>query len=165
MSTRFRYAPFVTASRWLDDDEQRAWRAYRRMRLLLDAQIARDLHADSGLSAPDYDVLSDLSESEGHQLRVTDLAARLQWSKSRLSHHLSRMEQRRLVRREDCSSDARGAVIVLTDEGLRTIEAAAPDHVRSVRRHFIDVLTPKQLNALTKISDTVVAHLTEPPAP
>lgn len=161
MSTNSRYAHGVTAPRWLDDDEQRAWRAYRRMRLLLDARIARDLNAESGLSAPDYDVLSNLSEAEGHRLRVTDLAARLQWSKSRLSHHLSRMEQRRLVSREDCSSDARGAVIVLSGEGWRTIQAAAPGHVNSVRRHFIDVLTPEQLDALRAISDTVVAHLSD----
>lgn len=134
------------------------------MRLLLDARIARDLNADSGLSAPDYDVLSNLSEAEGHRLRVTELAARLQWSKSRLSHHLSRMEQRGLVSREDCSSDARGAVIVLSAEGLRTMEAAAPGHVDSVRRHFIDVLTPEQLEALRTISDTVVDHLSEQPA-
>jgi len=161
MSTKSRYAPRVTTPRWLDDDEQRAWLAYRRMRLLLDAQIARDLSTDSGLSAPDYDVLSNLSESDGHRLRVTDLAARLQWSKSRLSHHLSRMEHRRLISREDCSADGRGAFIVLTDEGWRTIKAAAPSHVNSVRRHFIDVLTPAQLEALTTISDTVVANLSD----
>ncbi len=92
-------------------------------------------------------------------MRVTELAARLQWSKSRLSHHLGRMEQRHLVSREECSSDARGAIIVLTGDGLQTIKAAAPDHVRSVRRHFIDLLTPDQFDALTTVSDTVVAHL------
>ena len=155
----------MTGPRWLDHDEQRAWRAYRGMRLLLDARIARDLHAESGLSAPDYDVLSNLSEAEGQRLRVTDLAARLQWSKSRLSHHLSRMEQRGLVRREDCSSDGRGAFIALTGEGFGTIKAAAPGHVASVRRHFIDVLTPAQLDALTTISDTVVAKLSDPSPP
>ena len=149
----------MTAPRWLDDDEQRAWRAYRRMRLLLDAQVARDLHADSGLSAPDYDVLSDLSESEGHQLRVTDLAARLQWSKSRLSHHLSRMEKRGLVGREECASDGRGAFIVLTPEGRAAIEAAAPSHVDAVRRFFFDVVTSDDVEALASIADRVIARV------
>lgn len=151
--------------RWLSDAEMSAWLGYRRMRLLLDAQIARDLAADSGLSMPDYDVLSVLSSAEGHAWRLTKLAERMLWSKSRLSRHISRMEQRGLVTRKDCPGDARGAVIVLTDGGLRAIEAAAPDHVESVRRHFVDLLTPEQLDALTAISTAVLARLPTLPSP
>jgi DNA-binding MarR family transcriptional regulator len=95
--------------RWLDDTEARAWRGYRRMHALLDLQIARDLAADSGLSETDYDVLSNLSEAAEHQLRLTDLAADMLWSKSRLSHHLTRMQQRGLIRREGSPDDARSA--------------------------------------------------------
>ena len=111
----------MDAPRWLDADEDRAWRAYRRMRLLLDAQISRDLAQDSGLSEPDYDVLSNLSEAEEHRWRLNELAARMLWSRSRLSHHIARMEQRGLVRREECASDARGAFVVLTEGGLRAM--------------------------------------------
>jgi DNA-binding MarR family transcriptional regulator len=150
----------VAAPRWLDEAEARAWRGYRRMHLLLDAQIARDLAQDAGLSAPDYDVLSTLSETEGHRWRLSELGARLLWSKSRLSHHITRMEQRGLVMREDCASDARGAFVVLTEGGLRAIEAAAPGHVESVRQHFIDLLSEDQIAALEGIADTVVSHLT-----
>jgi DNA-binding MarR family transcriptional regulator len=149
----------VDDPRWLDDDESRAWRGYRRMRALLDAQVARDLASDSGLSDPDYEVLSNLSETEGHRWRLNELATRMLWSRSRLSHHIARMEQRGLVRREECASDARGAFVVLTEGGLRAIEAAAPAHVESVRRNFIDLLTHEQIRALDEISSTVVAHL------
>ena len=149
--------------RWLDDAEFRAWIGYRRMRLLLDAQVTRDLLHDSGLSAPDYDVLTALTSTTDHRRRLTKLAERMLWSKSRLSRHISRMEQRGLVTREECESDARGAVVVLTEGGLRAIEAAAPDHVESVRRHFIDLLTREQIEMLGTVAETVLAHLSEPP--
>jgi|SRR5215207_5443444 len=149
----------MDAPRWLDADEDHAWRAYRRMRLLLDAQISRELAQDSGLSEPDYDVLSNLSEAEEHRWRLNELAARMLWSRSRLSHHIARMEQRGLVRREECASDARGAFVVLTEGGLRAIREAAPGHVASVRRHLIDVLSREQLRTLDEIATTVVARL------
>jgi DNA-binding MarR family transcriptional regulator len=147
--------------RWLDDAEDRAWRGYMRMRTLLHAQIVRDLAREADLSGPDYDVLSNLSEAPGRRSRLGDLAARMAWSKSRLSHHITRMEQRGLVTREDCASDGRGAFVVLTDAGLRAIQAAAPGHVASVRRHFIDLLSREQLDALAEISQTVVRRLTD----
>lgn len=147
--------------RWLTDAEQRAWLGYRRMRLLLDAQITRDLSADSGLSAPDYDVLSALSSAEGRQGRLGELADRMLWSKSRLSRHIGRMEQRGLVVREECPTDGRGAVIVLTDTGMRAIVEAAPPHVESVRDHFIDLLTDEQIEVLGEVASTVLGHLGE----
>lgn len=147
--------------RWLDAEEARAWRGYLRMRTLLDARIARDLQSDAGLSDPDYTVLSNLSEVEGRQWRLSDLAARMLWSTSRLSHHISRMQRRDLVIRTDSPDDGRGTIVALTDEGMRTIERAAPDHVESVRRHLLDVLTRQQIRALGEIGDTVVAHLTD----
>jgi DNA-binding MarR family transcriptional regulator len=149
----------MAKARWLNDDEAHAWRGYRRMRALLDLQISRDLAADSGLSEADYDVLSDLSETKGHRLRLIELSRQMLWSKSRLSHHISRMEQRGLVRREGDDAATRGVIVVLTPAGLRAIKAAAPAHVASVRRHFIDLLTPKQIEALGQAAETVVGHL------
>ncbi|MFD7517882.1 MarR family winged helix-turn-helix transcriptional regulator [Streptomyces niveus] len=147
--------------RWLTEAEQRAWQAYRRMFLLLNAQLARDLAQDSGLSDADYDVLSALGASSDRRRRVSELADRMLWSRSRLSHHLARMQQRGLVVREECATDGRGAVVVLTDEGTRTIERAAPPHVESVRRHFIDLLSPEQIEVFATIGETVVGRLTE----
>jgi DNA-binding MarR family transcriptional regulator len=146
---------------WLSDEEQRAWRAYRRMVLLVDAEVARELTRDSGLSMPDYQVLSALSEAADLRCRLSELATNMQWSASRLSHHVSRMEQRGLVRRADCASDARGAFVVVTEQGLDAIRRAAPDHVASVRRHLIDLLTPEQVAALSEIGETVISHFGE----
>jgi DNA-binding MarR family transcriptional regulator len=149
----------VAEPRWLSAEEARAWLGYRRMRALLDLQISRDLARDSGLSDADYDVLSNLSESDGHKLRLGDLAAHMLWSKSRLSHHISRMEQRGLVAREDCPSDGRGAVLTLTEAGWQAIRSAAPPHLASVRRNFIDRLTAEQIRVLGDLTETVVEHL------
>ncbi|GAA3158657.1 MarR family transcriptional regulator [Planomonospora alba] len=145
--------------RWLDEREFRAWLGYRRMRLLLDAQIARDLQSDSGLSEADYDVLSALSSRESRRWRLQELADRMLWSKSRLSRHVSRMEERGLVAKEECADDGRGAVIALTDGGMNAIVEAAPGHVESVRSHLIDLLTEEQIEVLGDIAETVLAHL------
>ena len=115
------------------------------MRALLDLQLTRDLAQDCGLSEADYDVLSNVSEAAGHSLRLGDLAAHMLWSKSRLSHHVARMERRGLVARQDCPSDGRGAVLTLTEAGWQAIRDAAPGHVESVRRHFLDLLTEEQV--------------------
>jgi DNA-binding MarR family transcriptional regulator len=146
---------------WLTPEEQRAWRAYRRMVLLVDAAVARELARDSRLSMADYLVLSSLSETPGQRRRLTDLSGRMQWSASRLSHHVTRMEQRGLVTRQDCSEDLRAAYVVLTDAGWAAIRAAAPDHVRSVREHLIDLLTPAELEAMTSIGEKVARHFGE----
>lgn len=161
MSTKMRYASCMAEPRWLTPAEDRAWRAYRLMRARLDLQLTREFARDSGLSDADYDVLSNLSEAEEHRGRLRDLAAKMLWSPSRLSHHIARMEQRGLVAREECPHDGRGAVVVLTPQGWRVLKAAAPAHVDSVRRHLIDLLTPEQVEALAEIGETVVAHLND----
>src|SRR5437588_497729 len=131
--------------RWLTPEEDRAWRAYRRMRTLLDLQLTRDLATDAALSEADYDVLSTLSEAKDHRWRLSALASRLLWSKSRLSHQVARMEQRGLVQRDECEGDRRGAMVRLTPEGLQVLQHAAPGHVSSVRRHLIDLLDPQDV--------------------
>jgi len=147
--------------RWLSDAEFRAWIGYRRMCGLLDLRIARDLADDSGLSEPDYDVLSSLGDAERHRARLSDLAARMLWSKSRLSHHITRMQARGLVVKEECADDGRGAVVALTEKGLRTIQEAAPAHVVSVRRHFVDLLTEDEIAVLGDITERVLARLAD----
>ncbi|MGQ0840231.1 MarR family winged helix-turn-helix transcriptional regulator [Actinokineospora sp.] len=145
--------------RWLDAEQDRAWRQYRRMRTLLDLRITRDLKQDSGLSDTDYDVLSTLSESPDDEWRARDLAVRLMWSTSRLAHQVGRMEQRGLVERRATEDDARGAIVALTSAGRAVLEAAAPAHVESVRRNLIDLLTPAEVRALDRIAARVVDHL------
>lgn len=145
--------------RWLDEREARAWRGYAHMQAQLSARLHRSLQRRTGLSLPDYEVLVHLSEAPDGRLRSFQLSAALQWEKSRLSHHLTRMEARGLVSRQECGSDGRGAFVVLTPAGRAAIEAAAPAHVADVREAFIDVLTPAQLDALAEIAVAVVKRL------
>lgn len=145
--------------RWLSDQEDRAWRGWLAMTDRLHSQLASDLLAGSGLSYADYQILVHLSEAEDRTVRMSDLAARLDWSKSRVSHQVSRMEARGLVRRQECPSDARGALAVLTDAGMDQIRSAAPGHVESVRTHFMDLLDGDDLAALSRISGVVLDHL------
>lgn len=154
----------MTATRWLSPAEERAWRGYRRMRTLLDLRLARDLAQDCGLSEPDYDVLSTLTEAPGSSWRANELAARLLWSSSRLAHHVGRMERRGLVTRRSSDDDGRGAVIAISDEGMAILRRAAPGHVESVRRHLVDLLTPAEIETLAAISAKVIDHFsTDPP--
>ena len=147
---------------WLSPEEERAWRAYRRMRTLLDLQNARDLARDSHLSESDYDVLSTLTEKPGRSWRASELGARLLWSTSRLAHHAGRMERRGLIARGECAEDGRGATVTLTDAGWAALQAAAPAHVASVRRHFIVLLTPAEVQTLADVAGKVLAHFGEP---
>jgi len=149
--------------RWLTKREQRAWRAYMAMEHHLGSRVARELQQATGLSGADYEVLVNLSEAPDERLRPMELGRATEWEKSRLSHHLTRMEERGLVKRQACPTDNRGAHIVLTAKGRKAIEAAAPQHVEHVRRLFIDALTAEQLDALADIAETIVAKLGEDP--
>lgn len=151
----------MTETRWLTEAEQRAWRGYIAMQAQLTAQLARELQAGSELSHSDFAVLVCLTDVPERRVRVLELARELQWEKSRLSHHLGRMQRRGLVAREECPSDARGAFIVLTDAGRAAIEAAAPQHVESVRRLVFDALTPEQVDTLATIAEAVLARLND----
>ncbi|MCA1735148.1 MAG: MarR family transcriptional regulator [Actinobacteria bacterium] len=143
-------------SRWLNPAEERLWRRYRRLVVLLEARLAGELADATGLSMADYTVLSALVEADDRRCRVTALAEHMQWSQSRLSHHLRRMEDRGLLRRRPAETDGRGAVVELTRQGLRAIAAAAPIHFAGVREHMFDRLTTDQLEAFEKAMDAVL---------
>ena len=113
-------------SRWLTEDEQRAWRGLVRMTSQLNARMNRQLLQEYGVSLADYEVLVVLSEAADGRCRVFELASALAWEQSRVSHQLARMQRRGLVAREECPSDARGAFAVLTGTGRAAIERAAP---------------------------------------
>ncbi len=146
------------AGRWLTEAEQRAWRAHLNLSRLLARELDRDLNAH-GLNDHDYEILVELSEAPGRRLRMTELANATSQSRSRLSHQVTRMETAGLVRRESCEGDRRGLFAVLTGPGLATIERVAPHHVASVRRHFIDRLTPEQLAVIADAYEPVVTRL------
>jgi DNA-binding MarR family transcriptional regulator len=146
-------------SRWLTDDEQRAWRGLLQMTSRLDARLNRELQQTSGLSLADYDVLVLLTEAPDGRLRVFELADNLQWEQSRLSHHLARMQRRGLVAREECTTDRRGAFIVLTEGGRDAIEKAAPAHVDAVRRLVFEGLSKDRVATLQATVDEILSRL------
>jgi len=149
----------VAAPRWLDEREHAAWRGFLAMYTQLSGKLAKEMKRESGLSGADYSVLVGVSEAPDRRIRANELGDELQWDKSRLSKQISRMEQRGLLARDICPTDARGSFVVLTDLGRQTIEQAAPLHVEQVRQWFVDALTSKQLDALAAISRAVLGRL------
>jgi DNA-binding MarR family transcriptional regulator len=151
----------VNPEHWLDEREQRAWRAFLGVHAQLTARLQRQLQRDSGLSYADYEVLVRLSEASEGRLRAFQLGDGLRWEKSRLSHQLSRMQGRGLVDRQECPTDRRGAFVVLTDAGRAAIQEAAPRHAAEVRRAFVDALDPDSIDALGDLMDRVSRHLAQ----
>jgi DNA-binding MarR family transcriptional regulator len=148
----------MNETRWLSDEEREAWKSLSLMQLQLTARLGRQL-SGCGLSYQDYLVLASLTDRELGSSRVVELACELGWEKSRASHHLTRMSERGLIRKEPCPTDQRGSYVVITEEGRRAIAAAAPGHVDAVRREFIDLLTSEQLSTIDQIAHSVLEHL------
>jgi DNA-binding MarR family transcriptional regulator len=142
-------------TRWLSAAQEQAWRSFLQLNARLATDLNRQLQTESGLSLADYDVLVQLTDTRDGRLRPYELQRLLHWEQSRLSHHLSRMQRRGLVERVECEEDGRGAYIAVTGEGRAAIRAAAPGHVRAVRRLFVDALTADELDTLGQLS----AHL------
>ena len=143
--------------RWLTTDQQERWRSIISVCALLPDRLDRDLAQGHQLSLAEYEVLVRLSESPRHSMRMSELADATLSSRSRLSHQITRMEKTGLVRREECFEDRRGWLAVMTDLGFTHLERAAPDHVESVRRQLIDVLSPEEFEELGRICG-VIAH-------
>ena len=150
--------PAVTA-RWLDDTQQRAWRAWLTLAELLPRELDAQLRRDADLSHAAYVVLAMLSEAPGRSRRMSDLARRANQSQSRLSHTVARLEERGWVRRERSADDGRGNLAVLTDAGWDVVRSVAPGHVDAVRAALFDPLTAEQTASLAEVLETVVDRL------
>jgi DNA-binding MarR family transcriptional regulator len=142
-------------------DELRAWRAFIETSEAVKDVVAVRLQADSGLSNGDYAVLLALSEAPERRLRSSQLAHVISWERSRLSHHLGRMERRGLVRREAVAADSRGAEVVLTEEGARLFRSAFLPHLHTIQEVFVTALSPEQLRAVEDAMQTLRRHLDE----
>ena len=144
--------------RWLTAQEQHLWRGWLKLNAELASTLQRELQQDAGLSMPDYEVLVHLTDNPEGRVRVTELAGLLQWERSRVSHHIKRMERRGLVERAKCSEDGRGAFIVITTQGRAAIEEAAPGHVMAVRRLMFEALSEEEKVALAAVIDKLLAR-------
>ncbi|TDD61001.1 MarR family transcriptional regulator [Kribbella antibiotica] len=148
----------TTETRWLNPEQQVAWRAYllgtARLMAKLDDELRR-----FGIGINDYEILVRLSESPDRRLRMADLADRLHQSRSRLTHTIGRLEGAELVRRTSCTSDKRGVWAELTDAGHDLLVEAAPTHVESVRANLVDLASPEDFAAIGRVFDAVSEHV------
>jgi len=145
--------------RWLNAEEQAAWRPFVALLFRLPAALDQQLQRDAGITHFEYMVLSSLSEALGRAVRMSELATMASGSLSRLSHVVSRLERRGWVRREPCPGDGRYINAVLTEEGWSKVVEIAPGHVEAVRKFLIDVLTPEQFRELGAASERVLKPL------
>ncbi len=148
----------TTETRWLNAEQQVAWRAY----LLGTARLKAKQDDDQrqfGIGINDYEILVRLSEAPDRRLRMADLAERLHQSRSRLTHTVGRLEAAELVRRTSCTSDKRGVWAELTESGLSLLEQAAPTHVEGVRDNLVDLADPDDFAAVGRVFDAVSEHI------
>lgn len=152
-------------TRWLDDEEQRTWRAFLSAQRLVFDRLERQLQRDAGLPHAYYEILVRLSEAPDRTLRMSQLADCALSSRSRLSHAVARLEAAGWVRRRACVEDRRGSFAELTDAGLAKLRQSARGHVEAVRHDLFDALTRDQQRALREASEALVAHLSAAPDP
>jgi DNA-binding MarR family transcriptional regulator len=148
----------TTGTRWLDSEQQGAWRAYLLGTARLMAKLDDDLR-QFGLGMNDYEILVRLSEAPERRLRMAELADRLHQSRSRLTHTVGRLEAAELVRRTSCKSDKRGVWAELTDAGFSLLEQAAPYHVDGVRENLVNLASPEDFAAIGRVFDAVSEHI------
>jgi DNA-binding MarR family transcriptional regulator len=144
--------------RWLDQDQQRSWRALVLGYTLLVDRLDDDLRRRANLSLTEYEILVRLSEKDGH-LRMAQLADALAHSRSRVTHTIKRMEEARLVERSTSPDDGRGVIASLTDKGWQLLKDIAPMHVDGVRDHLVDLVSDEDFAALGRVMNAVADHL------
>ncbi|MET8976890.1 MarR family transcriptional regulator [Streptomyces sp. NPDC004539] len=145
-------------TQWLSNEELLAWRGLTQLSSRLQTDLGRQLQDGHGISVADYEVLGRLHDAPDG-LRARDLGASLAWEQSRVSHQLSRMQRRGLVRREECATDRRGITFHLTESGRTTIEQAAPGHVDTVRTLVFNALSPEQVTQLADLTGHLLRHV------
>jgi DNA-binding MarR family transcriptional regulator len=147
---------------WLNAREDRAWRAFVYAHQQIEAHLNRRLQ-ESGLSGADYEILAVLSTLEADRMPARELCNTLGWEKSRLSHQVRRMQKDGLISREPNPDDARSTMVCLLPAGRAAIEKAAPGHVEDVRRNFIDLFSPAELDTLAASNERILHHLAANP--
>lgn len=149
----------ASETHWLDEDEQRSWRALLMGMTLLLGRLDDDLQRSCDLSLVEYEILVRLSEREGRRMRMAQLADALAHSRSRVTHTITRMEKDGLVERTSSPEDGRGVVAAMTEKGYELLVAMAPLHVTGVRKHLVDLVSPEDFAAVGRVMDAVSDHL------
>lgn len=149
----------MTSTRWLDETQQRFWRAMLQGQSLLQTVLDRELRELAGIALADYEVLVIVSESPGHTRRMAEIAEEVGVSRSRLSHTVARLEKRGIVKRTSTRGDGRGVNCSMTDEGWELMQKIAPIHVEGVREHLIDLMSPEETQVLADVFTRAAEHL------
>lgn len=149
----------VEETRWLDEEQQRSWRALVLGTTLLFDRLDDDLRREFGLSITEYEVMVRLSECPDHRMRMSRLAEAMAHSRSRVTHTVARMDLAGLVSRCEAADDGRGRFAQLTEKGNAVLVAAAHVHVMGVRRHLVDVGDPQDFAALGRFMNLVADRL------
>jgi DNA-binding MarR family transcriptional regulator len=153
----------VTDATNVSPAEWDAWRSFTTMRRSLDRALERNLQSTGEISAPDYELLIALFEAPDKTMRARDLAVRVGWERSRVSHQVTRMTKRGLLERTECDTDGRGTWVGLTAAGRRAVLSSMRDHAAVIREYFFDVLTSEEIATLQSLSERVLATIE--PAP
>lgn len=138
------------------------WRSFYLMRRQLELTLERRLQADAGISTADYEILIALYNSPSKRLRAGQIGDLIGWEKSRVSHQITRMEQRELLGREECGDDARGVWVVLSNDGTRAVLGAEHDRRAAIRQYFFDVLDDDEKRVLEGVSRKVLDTINPP---
>lgn len=138
-------------TRELTAAENRAWAAFLRSHARVTRRLEADLVAASHLPLAEYDVLTQLAAAEHGRLRMHELADRVLLSRAGLTRLIDRLVDDGLVERAKCGGDGRGSFAVLTENGRAHFRAAAPAHMVSVKRHFLDAYSPDELEQLADL--------------
>ena len=144
---------------WLSEHEETVWRRWLAVSSRIPATLSSQLQSYSGLSLQDYDVLVMLNDSDSSSCRITELAGLLDWERSRMSHHLTRMEKRGLIARCAAPDDGRAQLAQLTEAGRQALANAAPGHLGAVRRSFFDALDAQDIEDLDRITSRIARKL------
>ena len=146
----------------MDAQQLRVWREFVETGDQLRALLASRLQVEADLSGADYAVLLALTEAPQKRLRSSQLADHINWERSRVSHHLGRMETRGLVTREKCATDSRGWEVVLTPAGASLFRRASASHLRAVQELFLDGFDAEALGKVDDVTRALKAHLSRP---
>ncbi len=141
--------------RWLDESQQRSWRALMMGITLLLDRLDADLRRSFDISLAEYEILVRLSERPQRQLRMAQLADAMAHSRSRVTHTVKRMEHAGLVLRTTSAEDGRGVVCAMTDAGYEKLVSMAPVHVNGVRDYLVDIASAEDFEALGRVMNAV----------